>query len=238
MKIALLGYGKMGKAIEEIALERGHTVVLKITSKNTNELTVVNLEASDVAIEFSTPENAIPHISRCFEAGIPVAVGTTGWYDSFENVKQLCEEKNGTLLTASNFSIGVNIFFQINQKLAALMARRKDYTAEIQEIHHTEKLDSPSGTAISLADQVLEHSTQYTHWTNHPSEVNNALEIVSFREKNVPGTHEITYDSDIDKISIKHEAKSRKGFALGAVLAAEFIQSKKGIYNMQDVLKS
>ena len=238
MKIDLLGYGKMGKAIESIAVERGHEVVLKINADNLEDLTQENLSVADVAIEFSTPEHVLSNIERALHAGTPIVVGTTGWYDQQEEVYKQVKEFNGTFLAASNFSVGVNIFFEVNRRLAELMANQESYTATIEEIHHTEKLDSPSGTAITLADGIIEQIGTYYSWENNSSDKNDVLEIISHREPNVPGTHEITYDSDIDQISIKHEAKNRKGFALGAVLAAEFIQTKKGIFTMQDVLKN
>lgn len=236
MKIALIGYGKMGKAIENIALERGHTVPLAISSSNLDDLTIENLKNCDVAIEFSRPESAKHNILKCFEAGTPVAVGTTGWYHDYEEVLQQAVQSNGCLLATTNFSIGVNIFFAVNEQLAKLMANRSDYAAEIQEIHHTEKLDSPSGTAITLAKAAIQDSNTYSSWVNESTENKEELEIISYREAGVPGTHEVIYDSEIDKISIKHEAKSRKGFALGSVLAAEFIYKKTGIFSMKDVL--
>tara|TARA_R110000868_G_scaffold405749_2_gene685514 strand:+ start:51 stop:767 length:717 start_codon:yes stop_codon:yes gene_type:complete len=238
MKIALLGYGKMGKAIESIAIERGHEIVLKINANNNNDLTIENLKAADVAIEFSTPEHVLSNIDIALKAGTPIVVGTTGWYNHQDGVHKQVKELDGTFLSASNFSVGVNIFFEINRRLAELMANQRSYTSKIEEIHHTEKLDSPSGTAITLADEIIIQSSMYSSWENNPNEKNDTLEIASFREPEVPGTHEVIYDSDIDQISIKHEAKNRKGFALGAVLAAEFIQPKKGIFNMQDVLKN
>lgn len=238
MKFALLGYGKMGKSIESIAVERGHEVVLKINADNLEDLTQENLSVADVAIEFSAPEHVLSNIGISLKVGTPIVVGTTGWYDQQEAVYKQVKEFNGTFLAASNFSVGVNIFFEINRRLAELMANQNSYTATIEEIHHTEKLDSPSGTAITLADGIIQQMGSYSSWENNPSEKKEVLEIVSFREPNIPGTHEITYDSDIDQISIKHEAKNRKGFALGAVLAAEFIQAKKGIFTMKDVLKN
>ena len=238
MKFALLGYGKMGKSIESIAVERGHEVVLKINADNLEDLTQENLSVADVAIEFSAPEHVLSNIGISLKVGTPIVVGTTGWYDQQEAVYKQVKEFNGTFLAASNFSVGVNIFFEINRRLAELMANQNIYTAAIEEIHHTEKLDSPSGTAITLADGIIQQMGSYSSWENNPSEKKEVLEIVSFREPNIPGTHEITYDSNIDQISIKHEAKNRKGFALGAVLAAEFIQAKKGIFTMKDVLKN
>jgi 4-hydroxy-tetrahydrodipicolinate reductase len=238
MKIALLGYGKMGKAIEIIALERGHEVVLKINSSNISDLTKENLQKIDVAIEFSTPEQVLANIELCLQAGTPVAVGTTGWSDSKELVYEQVKKSNGSFLSTSNFSVGVNIFFEINRRLAELMGNHKSYTSEIQEIHHTEKLDSPSGTAITLADEIIKSNDSYSHWENEANENTEVLEIISHRESGVSGTHKVTYDSDIDRISIKHEAKNRKGFALGALIAAEYIYTKKGIFTMQDVLKN
>ena len=238
MKIAILGYGKMGKAIERIALERGHTICLKLNSANLDELTTENLSKADVAIEFSTPDNVLANINLSLKAGTPIAIGTTGWYNKQDEVYKKVEAVNGCLLAASNFSVGVNIFFELNRKLAQLMKNQPNYTAEIQEIHHTEKLDSPSGTAITLAEDLIQSSSIYTHWQNSANENKDSLEIKSFREPEVPGTHEINYDSDIDSIRIIHEAKNRNGFALGAVLAAEYIHNKKGIFTMQDVLKN
>ncbi|MFB1023365.1 MAG: 4-hydroxy-tetrahydrodipicolinate reductase [Vicingaceae bacterium] len=238
MKIALLGYGKMGKSIEIIALERGHEVVLKISSSNISDLTKESLQKIDVAIEFSTPEQVLTNIKLCLQAGTPVAVGTTGWSDSKELVYEQVKKSNGSFLSTSNFSVGVNIFFEINRRLAELIGNHKSYTSEIQEIHHTEKLDSPSGTAITLADEIIKSNDSYSHWENEANDNMKVLEIISHRESGVSGTHTVTYDSDIDRISIKHEAKNRKGFALGALLAAEYIYTKKGIFTMQDVLKN
>lgn len=238
MKIALLGYGKMGKAIEQAALDRGHEILLKITSQNLEEFNKENLQQVDVAIEFSAPEYALLNIEKCLQFGIPIAVGTTGWNKHEDAINKKVNELNGSFLAASNFSVGVNIFFEINRRLAELMGNQRSYSTEIQEIHHTEKLDSPSGTAITLAEGILEKHSTYNKWVNESNESKDALEIISFREPGVPGTHEVSYSSDIDKITIKHEANNRKGFALGAVLAAEYIHNKKGIFTMQDVLKN
>ncbi len=237
MKIALLGYGKMGKAIESVAVERGHEILLKINADNLDDLTQENLSIADVAIEFSTPKHVFSNIEISLNAGTPIVVGTTDWYDQQQAVYAQVKKFNGTFLAASNFSVGVNVFFEINRRLAELMVNQSSYTAKIEEIHHKEKLDSPSGTAITLAEEIVQQNSIYSAWENDPSKKKDTLEIVSYREPEVPGTHEITYDSNIDRISIKHEAKNRKGFALGAVLAAEFIQTKKGIFTMQDVLK-
>lgn len=238
MKIALIGYGKMGMAIEKIAKEQGHEIVLKISSKNKQHLTVDAIKKADVAIEFTAPDFAVDHILLCFQAQVPIAVGTTGWYHHLAQVEKESKQRGGTLLTATNFSIGVNIFFEINERLASLMSKRAEYSAQIKEIHHTEKLDSPSGTAITLAEGIIRQHERYSAWKNNETETNNELEILSHRKPNVPGTHEVTFNSTVDQISIIHEAKNREGFALGAVLAAEFIHDKKGIFTMKDVLKN
>lgn len=236
MKIALIGYGKMGKAIEEIALEREHSVVLRIDESNASELNAANLQQADVAIEFTGPESAYANIMKCLEAGTPVVCGSTGWLSRMEEVKQACQKHKGGFLYASNFSIGVNILFALNKKLASLMAGRKEYEVSMEEVHHTEKKDAPSGTAITLAEQILEADGTKKKWVNRESDNPEELIIISKRTDPAPGTHTITYHSSIDDIEIRHTAHSRKGFALGAVLAAEFIQDKKGVLSMEDVL--
>jgi len=236
MKIALIGYGKMGKAIEDIAIKNGHEIVLKITSQNTNECTIENLQKSDVAIEFTNPDSVIGNLKKCFDAGIPVVCGSTGWLTEWNEIKNYCEQKNGTLLFASNFSIGVNIFFELNKKLAVLMNNRPEYNTAIEEIHHTQKKDAPSGTAITLADDILKFNHNKNKWVLGETENRSELSITSLRIDPAPGTHVIHYDSSIDSIEIKHTAHNRIGFASGAVLAAEFLKDKKGIYQMQDVL--
>ena len=236
IKIALLGYGKMGKAIEEIALQHGHEIVLKINSQNKEELTLENLQQADVVIEFTNPENALTNIYTCLDAGIPVLSGSTGWLQSLPAVEKYCHEKNGTFLYASNFSIGVNIFFEVNKKLAALMSKQTAYDVSIEEIHHTQKKDAPSGTAITLAEQVIKEIPLKTSWINEPSTDRSSLFINSKRIDPAPGTHSVKYSSDIDDIEITHTAHNRKGFAAGAVLAAEYIVGKKGIFFMKDVL--
>jgi len=240
MKIALIGYGKMGKAIEEIALQRGHSVVLKVDS-NTTEWEKV-LTQADVAIEFTKPSSAIENYRKILTANIPLVSGTTGWYDEYTSVQKIVEQFNGTFLSASNFSIGVNLFFEINRFVTQLMEKQTDYDVEIEEIHHLQKLDAPSGTAITIAEGIIENSSKKTDWycaekeqIEHPAATD--LKITAKREENVPGTHIVSYESEIDEIKIIHQAKSRKGFAFGAILAAEFIQGKKGIYSMKDVLQ-
>lgn len=230
MKIALLGYGKMGKEIEKIALERGHEIVLKKTEKNDFN----GLENADVAIDFSIPTAATENISTCFNYNIPVVSGTTGWLEQYDEMVVLCNEKNGAFLYGSNFSVGVNLFFELNAYLAKLMANIKEYNVSMEEIHHTQKLDAPSGTAISLANGIIA-ATDYTNWTlENPSE--NQIHIDAKRIEDVPGTHSVFYKSVVDEIEIKHTAFSRQGFALGAVVAAEWIKGKKGIFSMKDVL--
>ncbi len=235
MKIALIGYGKMGKAIEAIALERGHTIGLKVTSENA-DYQPEDLSGCDVAIEFSLPEFSTSNIKKCFEAGVPVVVGTTGWYDEFYIISELCTTRGGAILHATNFSVGVNIFFEINERLASLMNSHEQYQVGMEEIHHTEKLDAPSGTAITLAEGVIKGLDRKEGWKNDEATEENEVLIESKRMKDVPGTHTVKYDSDIDFIEIKHEAKNRKGFALGAVLAGEFLKDKQGIFTMKDVL--
>jgi 4-hydroxy-tetrahydrodipicolinate reductase len=236
MKIALLGYGKMGKAIEEIALQKGHEVVLKINIDNTADLTQENLKKADVAIEFTGPHSAVDNLKFCFDAGVPVVCGSTGWLESWSEIEKICKEKNGSLVYASNYSIGVNLFFEVNKYLAKLMEAHADYDVKLEEIHHTEKKDAPSGTAITLAEQILENINRKKNWINSESQETTALEIESKRIDPAPGTHKITYTSAIDDIEIIHTAHNRKGFAGGAVLAAEFIVGKNGIYSMKDVL--
>ena len=236
MKIALIGYGKMGKAIEAIAVEKGHQVILKIDINNIEEFTNQNLKKCDVAIEFTNPDNAVKNILRCFDAGIPVVCGTTGWLDSLEEVQKTCKQKEGTFLCASNFSIGVNIFFEINKYTASLMNPQEEYDVSIEEIHHTQKKDSPSGTAITLAEQIIQNIDRKSRWINNTSSNKQELEIISKRIDPAAGTHRVKYTSAIDDIEIIHTAHNRQGFAKGAILAAEFLQGKKGIFTMKDVL--
>jgi 4-hydroxy-tetrahydrodipicolinate reductase len=236
MKIALIGYGKMGKAIEEIAMHRNHTAALKIDISNIDHFTKENLQQCDVAIEFTGPHSAVENISKCLDAGIPVVSGSTGWLEQWPLIKNKCESLNGTLLYASNFSVGVNLFFELNKKLAELMSRHQEYEVTMEEIHHTQKKDAPSGTAISLAEQVIANIPHKKKWINDAAKYPNELSIISKRIDPAPGTHSIKYSSAVDDIEIIHTAHSRTGFATGAVLAAEYIVGKKGIYTMKDVL--
>ena len=231
MKIALLGYGKMGQTIERIALERGHEIVLKKDEFNTYE----GLSNADVAIDFSIPMVAVSNISSCFHANVPVISGTTGWLEHYDEMVALCVAKNGAFISSSNFSLGVNLFFELNEYLAKMMSKFDSYQVEMEEIHHTQKLDAPSGTAISLAKGVIENSA-YTKWTldnPKPKEIH----IEAKRIENIPGTHTVTYNSIVDSIEIKHTAHNRDGFALGAVIAAEWIVGKQGVFTMKDVLE-
>ncbi len=232
MKIALLGYGKMGKVIERIALERGHEIVLRKSSSTS----YAGLENADVAIDFSLPTSAVANISECLNNGIPVVSGTTGWLEEYSNMVALCEQKNGSFIYGSNFSLGVNLFFELNNYLAKMMSKFKNYSASMEEIHHTQKLDAPSGTAISLAKGIIENS-DYTNWTMDANPKENEISIEALRIENVPGTHSVFYNSEVDTIEIKHTAHSRDGFALGSIIAAEWLVGKKGVFTMKDVLE-
>lgn len=236
MNIALIGYGKMGKIIESIAIARGHSVNLKIDISNTEMFTVENLQKSDVAIEFTGPHSAFNNVMKCLEANIPVVCGSTGWLSQYDETEEFCIKQQGTLLYASNFSVGVNVFFEVNKLLAGLMSNLPDYDVSITEIHHTEKKDAPSGTAITLAEQILDLVKRKKAWTNQGFEDKSELSIISERIDPAPGTHKICYSSAIDDIEIIHTAHNRNGFATGAVLAAEFLLNKKGIFTMKDVL--
>ena len=236
MKIALIGYGKMGHMIEEIAVQRGHEIVLKIHIDNTQDFTEQNTAAADVAIEFTAPESAFENVKRCLDFGVPVVSGSTGWNKHIPEAKDYCLQKGGAFLHASNFSIGVNIFFQLNKLLARLMASQPGYEVTLKEIHHTQKLDSPSGTAVTLAEQVIQNIGRKKNWVNEPANTPGELSIISERVDPAPGTHHVKYTSEVDDIEIIHTAHSRKGFALGAVLAAEFLAGKKGVFTMDDVL--
>jgi 4-hydroxy-tetrahydrodipicolinate reductase len=236
MKIALLGYGKMGHAIEEIAVQRGHQIVLKINDLNLEYLTKENIQKADVAIEFTNPDSAVENILFCLNENVAVVCGTTGWLNQLESVEKKCNQLNGSFLYASNFSVGVNIFFELNKKLATLLKPHAAYDVNIEEIHHTQKKDAPSGTAITLAEQIIEVSDKKNEWVNSESKTENELSIISKRIDEVAGTHSVKYTSAIDNIEIIHTAHNRQGFAEGAVLAAEFIVDKKGIFSMKDVL--
>jgi 4-hydroxy-tetrahydrodipicolinate reductase len=235
MNIALIGYGKMGKEIEAIAIKRGHTIVLKINRNNHDSVEEGDLKKAEVAIEFSTPHTVLENIKKCLNAQLPVVVGTTGWYDHFEEIKTMCSQKGGSLFHATNFSLGVNLFFKVNTYLAELMNKYKDYEVSMEEIHHIHKLDKPSGTAITLANQVIEKIDRKHAWSID-EKTPDTLFIKDIREGEVPGTHIIKYHSQIDDIEIMHKAHNRKGFALGAVIAAEFLNRKKGIYTMNDII--
>ena len=237
MNIALIGYGKMGKEIEQIALERKHNFPLIIDINNLNDLTPENLKKVDVAIEFSRPETTVANIRSCFAAGVPIVCGTTGWLEHFDAIKSECINGDKTFFYASNYSLGVNIFFKLNQYLAKIMNNFPQYEVEMEEVHHTQKLDAPSGTAISLAKDIIHALDRKDHWQLDGQDSADALKINAVRRDPVPGIHTIKYDSAVDYIEMTHSAKSRKGFALGAVLAAEFIKGKKGMFSMDDLLK-
>ncbi len=237
MDIALIGYGKMGKIIESAALDRGHRIVLKIDIDNQNEFTRENLQKAQVAIEFTSPNTAFQNVTRCLEFDVPVVSGSTGWYNRLDEVKKICLKQNGSMMCASNFSIGVNIFFALNHYLAKIMNRVMGYQVSIEETHHAAKLDAPSGTAITLAEGILEEIGQLKKWELGDKSSSDILPINAIRKDDVPGTHSVKYASNIDDIEIIHTAHSRQGFALGAVLAAEFIYDKKGIFSMNDLLQ-
>lgn len=242
MKLALLGYGKMGQIIERFALERGHEVVLKINVDNKEDLTTANLSKADVAIDFSSPDAALANIYACFEANVPIVVGTTGWYGQLQEVKNDCLSGNNTLLYGSNFSIGVNLFFHINEVMAKIMNNYPQYDVQVEEIHHTQKLDSPSGTAMTIAEGIIDHMDSKSEWVNEVEgaeldkvPTNSQVLINSLRIGEVPGTHTVVYSSEVDDIELKHTAHSRAGFALGAVVAAEWLENKQGFYSIADI---
>jgi 4-hydroxy-tetrahydrodipicolinate reductase len=236
MRIALLGYGKMGKIIEQFAINRGHTISYKIDISNLNDRALINPENTDAVIEFSSPAAAYDNLKFCMKAGLKTVCGTTGWLDHKIEIESLCEENGATFFYASNYSIGVNLFFQLNKQLAKLMNGQNQYEITSSEIHHTEKLDSPSGTAITLAEGIYSNNDKKDSWINQAIPKANEVPIWSIREGKVPGTHTVKYISDVDEIEIKHEAKSREGFALGAVLAAEWMQNEKGVVGMEQML--
>ncbi|MGB7528608.1 4-hydroxy-tetrahydrodipicolinate reductase [Sphingobacterium cellulitidis] len=242
MKIVLLGYGKMGQLIERFAMKRGHEVVLIIDERNRNSITPEDLEDADMAIDFSTPHAALENISLCFESNLPLVVGTTGWYEHLDEVKETCLEADQSFLYGSNFSIGVNIFFHINKMLAKAINPYKQYDVQVEEIHHIHKLDAPSGTAITIAEGILENNDEKKTWVNSVEGSGeevipkaNELLIESLRIEEVPGTHTVLYSSEVDQIELKHTAHSREGFALGAVIAAEWLLGKKGFYQVTEM---
>ena len=237
MKVAIIGYGKMGHEIEQVLLQRGHTVALIIDQNNAGDLNAENLAEIDVAIEFTTPDTAYTNVRTCIECGTPVVSGTTGWHDRLEELQSLCREKDSTMIWSSNYSLGVNITFRINRYLAELMNRFDTYNVSMEEIHHTQKKDAPSGTAISLANDILERVERKDKWVNEPTTDANAIEITSLREGTVPGTHTVTYTSEDDKIEIKHTLFSRRALALGAVVAAEFVAPRKGVFTIDDLFE-
>lgn len=230
MKIALLGYGRMGKEIEKIALQRGHEIVIKSTGENSYDIT-----KADVAIDFSIPSSAYDNISNCINNNVPVISGTTGWLDKYNDIVDLCNKKNGAFIYASNFSLGVNVFFELNKQLAKMMSTLEQYNVSIEEIHHTKKLDAPSGTAITLAEGVIENTNKKA-WELDKKTSDENISIKAIRTPDVPGTHTVTYNSEVDTIDIKHTAHNRQGFALGAVIAAEWLNGKTGVFTMRDVL--
>ncbi|TAE14430.1 MAG: 4-hydroxy-tetrahydrodipicolinate reductase [Bacteroidetes bacterium] len=236
MRITLIGYGKMGKTIEKIALQRGHSIAHIIDQHNVQDLALVSPANTDVAIEFTNPESAVLNLRQCIAQGVPVVCGSTGWLQHKPDIEKACLQQKGAFFYASNYSVGVNIFFRLNAYLASMMSKQLAYRASMEEIHHTEKKDAPSGTAITLAEGVLQHLTTLQQWVNEPTENPTDLPIISKREPNVPGTHSVVYASPVDEIEIKHTAHSREGFATGAVLASEWLQGRQGVFGMEDML--
>lgn len=242
MKVVILGYGKMGQLIEKFAMKRGHEIFLVVDKYNRDSISASDIADADVAIDFSEPAAALDNIHLCFEANLPIVVGTTGWYEQLDEVKSICEDENQTMLYGSNFSIGVNVFFHVNKLLAKAMNPYKQYDVQVEEIHHIHKLDAPSGTAITIAEGILENTPAKTNWVNNVVDAGeeviakpDELLIESLRIEEVPGTHTVLYSSEVDQIEFKHTAHSRAGFALGAVVAAEWIQDKKGFYQVTEM---
>lgn len=242
MKVVILGYGKMGQLIEKFAMKRGHEIFLVVDKYNRDSISASDIADADVAIDFSEPAAALDNIHLCFEANLPIVVGTTGWYEQLDEVKSICEDENQTMLYGSNFSIGVNVFFHVNKLLAKAMNPYKQYDVQVEEIHHIHKLDAPSGTAITIAEGILENTAAKTNWVNNVVDAGeeviakpDELLIESLRIEEVPGTHTVLYSSEVDQIEFKHTAHSRAGFALGAVVAAEWIQDKKGFYQVTEM---
>ena len=237
MRVAIIGYGKMGHEIEQVLLERGHSVALIIDQDNAHDLRAEKLAEVDVAIEFTTPTTAYTNVRTCIECGTPVVSGTTGWNDRLAELQALCRERGSSMIWSSNYSLGVNITFRLNRYLAELMNRFEGYNVAIEEIHHTQKKDAPSGTAISLANDILERVERKQRWLNEPTEEADAIAITSLREGTVPGTHTVTYTSEDDKIEVRHTLFSRRALALGAVVAAEFVAPRKGVFTIDDLFE-
>lgn len=238
MKIVISGYGKMGKEVEKAALLRHHAIIAKPDRDDDWDKLKAQIENADVVIDFSMPGVVVDNIYRCFDLGLPVVTGTTGWYDRLDEVAERCDQKTGSLFYAPNFSMGVNLFFKVNEYLARLISSVEGYRAHIEETHHVQKLDAPSGTAIKTAEGIIANNQHIKKWVGHETDKPGELPVISFREGEVPGTHVVAWDSDADRITLKHEAKNRSGFALGAVLAAEFLNGKKGVFTMQDLLRT
>jgi 4-hydroxy-tetrahydrodipicolinate reductase len=237
LKLILIGYGRMGQEIKKVAEQRGHEVVLMIDKDNLEDFTHTNLKKGDVAIEFTVPDTAYENIMKCFDANIPVVSGTTGWLDKFYDIRRHCLENDNSFFYASNFSIGVNLFFKLSEYLAKIMDQYPNYDVEIEEVHHKHKLDAPSGTAVKLAENIIMEMKRKSRWVKEEASSEEDLAVRSIRENEVPGIHKVSYESIFDEIEIKHSAKSREGFALGAVMAAEFLHDKTGVYSMDDLLK-
>lgn len=238
MKVVISGYGRMGKMIAQIAKDRNHEIIATIdTEEDWKQLQDKDLRDA-VDIDFSLPEVAVSNVYKCFDLNLPVVIGTTGWYEKLDEIKAVCRKKHGSLFYSPNFSLGVNLFFYVNKLMARVMGKAEGYRCSVKEVHHIHKLDAPSGTAIKIAEDILSENSHLKQWVNHASANTEELPIVSFREGEVPGTHEVYYASEVDTIMLSHEAKSRKGFALGAVLAAEFLLGKTGVYTMDDYLKT
>lgn len=237
MRIGIWGYGKMGREIEQQALQRGHEIVWRLDELNVSDFSDDDLKAADIAIEFTTPHAAVENMMRAMKINLPLVVGTTGWYSHLEEVRKTCVSQNACLLYGSNFSIGVNILFAVNSYLARIIKHYSQYIPSITEIHHTQKLDAPSGTAISLAESIIREHERISYWVNHAAVESSQLGIISIREDDVPGIHQVVYDSDVDKIELIHTAKNRKGFALGAVLAAEWLLGRKGFFEVKEMFQ-
>lgn len=237
MKVAIVGYGKMGREIEKMLIERGHEVALKIDIDNSSDLNEQNLKGIDVAIEFTSPATAYANVKKCLECGTAVVCGSTGWNDGVQELKEFCREKGGAFFYSSNYSVGMNVMFKLNKILATIMNSQSEYNVSMEETHHIHKLDSPSGTAVTLAEGIIEAVERKGSWVNQSTDKADEIGIVSYREGEVPGIHTVIYDSEADTLELKHSAKSRRGLVLGAVLAAEFVKGKQGVFSMDDMLK-